>query len=237
MLASPTRQQAVHRRSLTMSLSPQLLRQACRAAGRPAQRPLRVPRVNGSADAPTPAPHPGRDPPAPCDRRPGRAPAPHPPAVRRRGRIQFPYACPDRAARHPGCLRNPCNAPASNGAGFRRRPQASGALVQQRPQHVELSLHRLRHGVHRTEHSRAASKTGKLFWRESLVKHTGAGAAHQDSFVVERDGSREVVSILGAAQVRFGATHTERSLYSAAATSVISASGNVKRVPAVEPRT
>ena len=82
--------------------------------------------------------------------------------------------------------------------------------------------------VGRHVHPRSMCKSSRL------VKHTGAGAAHQDSFVVERHGGkryREVVSILGAAQVRLGATHTARSLYSAAATSVISASGNVKRVP------
>ena len=165
-------QQPVHRALADpMAFSPQLLRQARRAAACPAQRSLRV---------------------APCKRveqmfqrldqtrvalrrRLATAardtnPRTARPRCRRRGRIQFSHACPHRAARQPGRLGNPCNSAAANGAGFRRGPEASRAFVQQRPQHVELSSHRLRYGVHEAEHSRAIGVTGKLFWRESLLR-------------------------------------------------------------------
>lgn len=77
----------------------------------------------------------------------------------------------------------------------------------------------------------SGSQTGETACR---ALPAGNGWTCASLVVMARHGGkryREVVSILGAAQVRLGATHTARSLHSAAATSVISAPGNVKRVP------
>ena len=175
-------QQPVHRALADpMAFSPQLLRQARRAAACPAQRSLRVApgeRVEQMLQRLDQTRVALRHRLATAAR--GTNPRTARPRSRRRGRIQFPHACPHRAARQPGRLGNPCNSAAANGAGFRRGPEASRAFVQQRPQHVELSLHRLRYGVHDAEHSRAAGVTDKLFLARVLTGSGGNGHESAD---------------------------------------------------------